>query len=73
MHIGQAVKLLRTYKAVTQKQLAKQMNVKQQMISYWEKQQHINRNTLVQLLKALNSSIDEWNTLQKLISQTKNE
>lgn len=66
MHCGQTLRLLRQYKGISQQTLAKKMNVKQQMISYWEKLEHLKGKTLEQLLKALNSNNNEWEQFKKL-------
>jgi transcriptional regulator with XRE-family HTH domain len=66
MHCGDVLKLLRNAKKMSQKQLAKRIGKSQEMISYWEKQEHLNGENLDMLLKGLDSNRSEWELFKKL-------
>jgi len=67
MHSGRTLMLLRKFKTITQKDIAKKLNITQQYISELEKQEHINGNKLNEILSALNSNKDEWEKFKKLL------
>ena len=65
MHCGKTLMLLRKFKNTTQQQLAKRLATTQQYISELEKQNHFNSAKLEKILKALNSSKEEWEQLRR--------
>lgn len=64
--------LLRKLKNTTQEQLAKKMNATQQYVSELERQDHFNGEKLNKILRALNSSKEEWELLKKITPPHKN-
>ena len=72
MHSGKTLVFLRKFKNTTQQQLARKLGTTQQYISELEKQTHFNRATLDKILKALNSSKDEWEQLKKFSLASEN-
>jgi transcriptional regulator with XRE-family HTH domain len=69
MHCGDVLKLLRNAKKMSQKELAKRIDKSQEMISHWEKQEHLNGTNLDLLLKGLESNRAEWEVFKKLTPQ----
>ena len=72
MHCGKTLMLLRKSKNTTQQQLAKRLATTQQYISELEKQNHFTRTKLDKILKALNSSKEEWEQLRRFASPSEN-
>jgi len=72
MHCGKTLMLLRKFKNTTQQQLAKKLATTQQYISELEKQNHFNGAKLDRLLKALNSSKEEWEQLKRFRAPSEN-
>ena len=64
--------MLRKFKNTTQQQLAKKLATTQQYISELEKQNHFNGAKLERILKALNSSKEEWEQLRRFSPPSKN-
>jgi transcriptional regulator with XRE-family HTH domain len=71
MHCGDVLKLLRNAKKMSQKELAKKIDKSQEMISHWEKQEHLNGTNLDLLLKGLNSDRIEWELFKKFAPSPK--
>jgi len=72
MNCGKTLMLLRKLKNTTQEQLAKKMNATQQYVSELERQNHFNGEKLNKILRALNSSKEEWELLKKITPPNKN-
>ena len=66
MHCGKTLMLLRKLKNTTQQQLANNLATTQQYISELEKQNHFTGGKLDKILKALNSSKEEWEQLKRV-------
>jgi transcriptional regulator with XRE-family HTH domain len=66
MHSGKTLRLLRQYKGKTQKELGDSIGKSQEMISHWEKQEHLNGEILKLLIKGLESNREEWEKFRRL-------
>jgi transcriptional regulator with XRE-family HTH domain len=71
MHCGDVLKLLRNAKKMSQSELAKKIDMSQEMVSHWEKQEHLNGTNLDLLLKGLNSDRTEWELFKKFAPSPK--
>ena len=65
MHCGKVLMLLRKFKNKSQTYVAEKMNKTQQWISQLEKRKHLNGKELDNILKALNSTCEEWNKFKR--------
>jgi transcriptional regulator with XRE-family HTH domain len=66
MHSGKALRLLRQYKGKTQKELGDSIGKSQEMISHWEKKEHLNGEILKLLIKGLESNREVWEKFRRL-------
>ena len=71
MHCGKTLMLLRKFKNTTQQQLAKRLATSQQYISELEKQNHFSGAKLDKILKALNSTKEEWEQFRRFVPPSK--
>ena len=67
MHSGKTLMMLRKFKNKSQDYVADQLKKSQQYVSQIEKQEDINGKLLDKLLKALNSSRNEWEKIKKML------
>jgi transcriptional regulator with XRE-family HTH domain len=68
MNSGKTLRILRTLRGLTQKQLGSQLNITQQAVSKMEKHPWIDSDTMKKVLSALGCSNEELTEIKKIIS-----